>query len=185
MLLSHVSLRFCSLPWCTSTGPTGADCRRVKSNGYYVWNVGEPGCKMWMASYLSAVFTFVGPKKEVLSLRAFFKYCPDRTPPSTSPRQLWIKTKKQVLPIIVAQKILWFYFRGMREHLHLLWRRKGGPLRGWSASADELWGNTFGPRKSPHRQTCTHPRGPACDDKMTFIPRCERANGERWRGLTM
>lgn len=62
----------------------------------------------------------------------------------------------------------------VQEHLHLLLRRRGGPLRGWSASADELWGNTSGPSKSPHQQTCTHPRSPTCDSKMGFIPRCEK-----------
>lgn len=134
-----------------------------------------------MASYLRAVFTFVGPKKEVFSLRAFFKYCPDRTPPSTNPRQLWIKTKKQVLlSIIEAQKILWFSLLGIQEHPHLLLRHRGGPLHGWSVSADELWGNTFGPRKSPHRQTYTRPRRPARIGQMRIIRRRETTNTKQW-----
>lgn len=33
-------------------------------------------CKLYLASYLRAVCRFMAPKKEVLSLRAFFKYCP-------------------------------------------------------------------------------------------------------------
>lgn len=64
----------------------------------------------------------------------------------------------------------------MQEHLHLLLRHRGGPPRGWSVSADELWGNTFGPRKSPHRQTCTHLRRPAHDGKIRLIPHGEKTN---------
>lgn len=139
--------------------------------------MGKTVCRIWVASHLRAVFTFVGPKKEVFSLRAFFKYCPDRSPPSTNPRQLWRKKKNPSIIYYCTVKITLLFFVvnvEVQEHLHLLLRRRGGPLRGWSASADELWGNTSGPSKSPHRQTCIHPRSPTCDSKMRFIPRCEK-----------
>lgn len=127
-----------------------------------------------MTSYLRAVCRFEGPKKEVLSLRAFFKNCPLWSAGSINPRQLCKKTMRRLL--LSIRKIKYVYKDIVKSlcfgltprccDLHPVLRCRDGPLRGLLASADELWGDTSGPGRSPLQQTHTHSRGPAYNNKM-------------------
>lgn len=116
--------------------------------------------KLLVPSYVRAVCRFSGPKKEVLSLRAFFKYRPLWSPVSTNPRQLCKKKQKaNAVHNDTVRSFRWAWGEVCRD-LHPVSLCKDGPLHGLLVSADELWGDTSGPGQSPLQQTCTHPGGP-------------------------
>lgn len=133
--------------------------------------------ELWVRSYLRAVCRSVAPKKEVFSLRAFFKNCPVWSA-STRPRQLCRETEgrgwcKNGISSFIAPSCKFLHKHAVTIlncwNLRPVLQCTGGLLRGLSASADELWEDTSEPGPSPLQHTHTQPGGSVDKATITLI----------------